>query len=59
MNKSSQTQAMQVLHDMCIMAHADGGVTAPERDVLEQVAKGLDIPSAFICRTVDTEKDLD
>ena len=59
MSKSSQTQAMQVMHDMCIMAHADGGVTAPERAVLEQVAEGLDIPSAFICRTVDADKELD
>ena len=59
MSKSSQTQAMQVMHDMCLMAHADGGVTGAERLVLEQVAEGLDIPSAFICRTVDAEKDLD
>ena len=58
-NKSSQTQAMQVMHDMCIMANADGGVAPPERAVLEQVAQGLDIPSAFICGTVDTEKELD
>ena len=43
MEKSSQTQAMQVMHDMCIMAQADGGVTAPERAVLEQVAEGLDL----------------
>lgn len=58
-SNSSQTQAMQVLHDMCIMANADGGVSAAERSVLERVAQGLDIPSAFICRAVDIEKDLD
>jgi len=57
--KASQTQCMQVLHDMCLMAQADGGVKPAERNELEHVAKGLDIPSAFICQTVDVEKDLD
>ena len=52
-SKTSQTQAMQVLHDMCIMANADGGVSASERLVLEEVAQGLDIPSTFICKAVD------
>jgi len=57
--KASQPQAMQVLHDLCVMSQADGGVRSAERSVLEEVAKELDIPSTFICKTVDTEKDLD
>jgi len=56
---ASQTQGMQVLHDMCVMAQADGGVRASERVVLEEVAKGLDIPSSFICQVVDADKELD
>ena len=57
--KASQTQCMQVLHDMCTMAQANGGVTEAERAELEQVAKGLDIPSSFICQSLDQDKELD
>lgn len=57
--KASQTQAMQVLHDLCVISQADGGVRAPERTVLEEVAEALDIPSTFICQVIDTEKELD
>ena len=57
--KASQTQGMQVLHDMCLMAQADGGVHASERGVLEEVALGLGIPSSFICQVVDADQDLD
>lgn len=57
--KASQTQAMQVLHDMCVMAKADGGVRPAERLVLEEVATGLEVPPAFICQTLDTDCELD
>lgn len=57
--KASQTQCMQVLHDMCTMAQANGGVTESERGQLEKVAVELAIPSSFICRAIDAEKDLD
>ena len=57
--KATQTQAMQVMHDLCVMSQADGGVRAAERTVLEEVAKELDIPSTFICQVVDAEKELD
>lgn len=58
-SKASQTQAMQVLHDMCVMAQADGGIVESEREVLEGVAKGLGIPSSFICQALDQSKELD
>jgi len=57
--RATQTQAMQVLHDMCVMAQADGGIRASERVLLEQVAQALNIPSSFICQVIDTDKDLD
>ncbi len=57
--KASQTQAMQVLHDMCLMANADGKADSSERQVLEQVANGLDVPTAFICQTLDANCELD
>jgi len=58
-NKASQTQCMQVLHDVCVMAQADGGVTAAERSELERLAIGLDIPVNFVCQALDQEKELD
>jgi len=57
--RTSEPQRMQVLHDMCLMAQADGGITEAERHELELVAKGLGIPSAFICQSLDAQKDLD
>ncbi len=57
--KASQTQAMQVLHDMCLMAQADGEAHASERVVLDQVANALDIPTSFICQLMDADKELD
>lgn len=57
--RATQTQAMQVLHDMCVMAQADGGVRASERVLLERVAQALSIPSSFVCQVIDADKDLD
>jgi tellurite resistance protein len=57
--RATQTQAMQVLHDMCVMAQADGGVRASERLLLERVAQALNIPSSFVCQVIDADKDLD
>lgn len=57
--RASQTQAMQVLHDMCVMAQADGGVAASQQVLLEQVAKDLNVPSSFVCQVIDADKDLD
>jgi hypothetical protein len=57
--KTSPTQAMQVLHDVCVMAKADGGVRPAERLVLEEVALGLGIPSTFICQAIESDQDLD
>jgi hypothetical protein len=59
MQRATQTQAMQVLHDMCVMAQADGGVRASERVLLERVAQALSIPSSFVCQVIDADKDLD
>lgn len=57
--KASPTQCMHVLHDLCLMAQADGGILPRERLVLEEVANGLNVPSAFICQVVNNDKDLD
>ena len=57
--QASEPQRMQVLHDLCTMSQADGGVTEAERAELENIAKGLGIPSTFICQSLDSPKDLD
>lgn len=57
--KASETQAMQVLHDLCLMAKANGGVEPEERVVLEQVATALTIPHTFICQALEHGDDLD
>ncbi|MEM7361195.1 MAG: M48 family metallopeptidase [Pseudomonadota bacterium] len=57
--KASEPQRMQVLHDMCTMAQADGGITFEERQELERVADGLGIPRSFICQSIDNSKELD
>ncbi len=58
-DKASQTQCMQVLRDMCVMAKANGGVLPAERVILEAVANDLGVPSSFICQNIDKNCDLD
>ena len=58
-SKTSEPQRMQVLHDLCTMAQADGGVTKIERLKLEEIADGLSIPHSFICQSLNNDKDLD
>ncbi len=57
--KASQTQCMQVLHDICLMAGADGGVKAPERQVLEKIAQLLNVPLAFVDQALAPTEELD
>ncbi len=57
--RASQPQRMQVMHDLCTMSQAEGGVTEDERAALENIAAGLGIPSAFICQSIDSSKELD
>lgn len=58
-SRASEPQKMQVMHDLCTMSQADGGVTPDERAGLENIATRLGIPSAFICQSLDNEKELD
>lgn len=58
-SEASQTQAMQVMHDLCIMAKAHDGVEPEEMVVLEEIAGYLDVPAAFIVQTLGEEVELD
>lgn len=57
--KASQTQCMQVMHDLCLMAQADGGVCTSERLELERIAVGLTIDVAFIDQALEQVGELD
>ena len=58
-DKASATQGMQVLHDMCLMAKADGGVDSAERLVLEDIASYMEIPFSFLDQALDCPEELD
>ncbi len=58
-DKASATQGMQVLHDMCLMAKADGGVDSAERIVLEDIASYMEIPFSFLDQALDCPEELD
>jgi len=57
--KASQTQCMQIIHDLCVMAQADGGVCANERVELERISQGLDVEIAFIDQALEQAAELD
>jgi len=59
LEKASETQRMQVLHDMCLMARADGGIEPAERVVLDDVAKLLMLPTAFLDQALQPIDELD
>lgn len=56
---ASEPQCMQVMHDLCVMAQAEGRVTASERSQLESIAQGLDIANSFIEQALESGTDLD
>lgn len=57
-SKATQTQCMQVLHDMCLMAQVDG-ILPSERLVLDGVAIDLGIPTSFVCQVIESDNELD
>ena len=57
--KASKTQCMQIMHDLCVMAQADGGVCSSERVELEKVAQGLSIETSFIDQALAQAAELD
>lgn len=58
-DKASQTQCMQVMHDLCLMAKADGGVCAAEKVFLDGIAKNLNIDTAFVDQAIGRSEELD
>ena len=57
--KATKTQCMQIMHDLCVMAKADGGACSKERVELEKISVGLDIEVAFIDQALEQCAELD
>lgn len=57
--ESSPSQRMQIMHDLCLVARADGHVTHEERGLLENIAEGLDISPQFVTECVECSVELD
>ncbi|MBX2885654.1 MAG: M48 family metalloprotease [Granulosicoccus sp.] len=57
--QSTQTQRIQVLRDICLIAKAEGRTTPDERAVLDQIADGLEVSRNLVCETIDREYEPD
>jgi Zn-dependent protease with chaperone function len=56
---ASITQRMQVVHDLAVVARAEGKITDNELVVLYAIADGLDIPRSLIAQLLHREHRLD
>ncbi|MGR8947799.1 MAG: M48 family metallopeptidase [Gammaproteobacteria bacterium] len=59
LTETSPSQRMQIMHDLCIVARADGHVTEPERRVLEDIAVQLQVPELFVTQCLNCNVELD
>ena len=57
--QASVPQAMQVVRDLCLVARAEGHISASEEAVLNRVADGLGVPREFVCQTMEGELEPD
>ena len=55
----TDTQAMQVVRDLCVIAMGDGDVKNAERDVLNDIADGLGVSRTFVCMTIECDIEPD
>jgi len=57
--QASVPQAMQVVRDLCLVARAEGHISASEEAVLDRIADGLGVPREFVCQTMESELEPD
>jgi len=50
---TTETQRMQVLRDICVVASADAPINDVERNALNDIADELEISRTFICQTLE------
>jgi len=59
LEETSPSERMQIMHDLCVVARADGHVTEDERKVLESIADSLGISAIFVTQCLDCATELD
>jgi uncharacterized tellurite resistance protein B-like protein len=57
--RSTVTQRMQVIRDLCVIAMAEGDVDDSERDVLNSIADGLQVSRTFVSQTIEQDIEPD
>lgn len=57
--QTSQTQRIQVVRDICLIAKAEGRTTAEERAIIDQIADGLEVSRNLVCQTIEAEYEPD
>jgi len=55
----TETQCMQVIRDLCVIAMADGKVLESEINVLNDIADGLNVSRTFVCQTIEQDLEPD
>ena len=59
LSETGPSQRMQIMHDLCVVARADGHVAESERAMLENIASQLELSALFVCQCLDCDVDLD
>lgn len=59
LDNCTDTQCMQVVRDLCVIAMADDEVNDAELNVLNTIADGLGISRTFICQTIEQDCEPD
>lgn len=58
-DKSTETQRMQVIRDLCVIAMAEPPMQVAERTLLNEIADGLGISRTFVCQTLEHDVEPD
>ncbi|MGB1683385.1 MAG: M48 family metallopeptidase [Arenicellales bacterium] len=59
LEKTSLSQRMQVMRDICLVARADRPVSLPEQRLLDDMAGRLEIPNDFVAQCLESQVELD
>jgi len=57
--KTSLSQRMQVVRDLCLVAGVEQPVAEAESRLLEDIAKGLELPADFVTQCLEASPELD
>lgn len=55
-DKVPRLRRVQILRDLCLIARADGAVSAAEHAVLDEIARGIEVDRAHIDDFIDEQK---